>query len=286
MLEHSASRGLFPGLHSVPVPNSDLFSAWPNLPAQALASQSRSFLELRDHALFAPRLCPHELQSQDIGGEATMPRIREAGLDPRGLQLWRQETTPNDFHNAVVQQSPTRARPNPSFQPWQTTLVVRNIPPRLTQERILQLWPCTGNYDLICVPYSVKQRRFARYMFINFTSHEAMMSFVQQWQGTLLPDDVFGSSAGMPLDMLPAKLQGLRNNLLQHQAAVAPGCHQPFVFQQGRRVDFRELSAQIVEHQTDQTDQSDQAMGVATFDDVHDVHDVCAEVSQLITLSL
>jgi len=137
-----------------------------------------------------------------------------------------------------------RKIPLPDVESWHTTLVVRNIPARCTHERLLQQWPNNGSYNFLFVPYSVKQRRASRYMFINFTSHENMVAFMIQWHGAWLPDVGFGPKLAEPLEMRPAKMQGLRANVWHHKS-TATCRHRPAVFQNGHRVDFCQLLEQL-----------------------------------------
>eukprot|EP00440_Ansanella_granifera_P033661 gb/GFBE01036523.1/.p1 GENE.gb/GFBE01036523.1/~~gb/GFBE01036523.1/.p1 ORF type:complete len:456 (+),score=67.24 gb/GFBE01036523.1/:1-1368(+) len=119
---------------------------------------------------------------------------------------------------AVSQQQSTTRRPSKessagssrkSFEHWMTTIVVRNIPARYTQERLLEVWEPDGSYNFLYLPYSVRQKRGAGYVFINFCAHELAVAFWHRVQGTRLP----GCEHLKSLDVAAADVQGLEDNL-------------------------------------------------------------------------
>jgi len=126
------------------------------------------------------------------------------------------------------------------FEPWMTTIVVRNIPARYTQERLLEVWEPDGSYDFFYLPYCVKQKRGSGYVFLNFCSHQAARYFWQRVQGTRLP----GCEHLKNLDVAVADIQGLENNLRywgSHKLSrISNSSFLPMVFNGTRRVDFKE----------------------------------------------
>eukprot|EP00913_Durusdinium_trenchii_P004244 g3935.t1 len=125
-----------------------------------------------------------------------------------------------------------------------TTLMVRNIPVRYTQdlfswvdlstkeicvfceskalaillradgscqEMLLKEWPNRGTYDFLYLPICIKKKCNTSFAFINFISSELAREFAQRWHHERL----LFFSARKPLDISLADLQGLEKNLLQ-----------------------------------------------------------------------
>jgi len=131
----------------------------------------------------------------------------------------------------------------PFFSPHcenMTTLVLRRLPARCSQNRLLKFFPPDGSYDFLFAPYSAEQRRPCRYCFINFTSPSAARVFVNRWHGKYLVQPCKGE----PLDAQLAEVQGLRANVEKHRhLASAEKEHHPAVFRGKRRIRFQELVA-------------------------------------------
>jgi len=92
-----------------------------------------------------------------------------------------------------------------------TTLVVRNIPARYSQEMLLTEFQPDGTFDLFFLPYSFRDGRTMGYAFVNFRSHDAALDFQQQWHRQFLQDH----GRTKHLDVAAATVQGLRENLAQ-----------------------------------------------------------------------
>lgn len=187
-------------------------------------------------------ICPHTSQSRRAG-----VRCMEVQVDGTN------EVTSSGSSAGGMERNLLLAE----VEPWHTTLVVRNIPARCSHERLLQQWPNNGSYDFLFVPYSVKQRRASRYMFINFTSHKEMVSFMMKWHGAWLPDASLGPKLAEPLEMRPAKMQGLRANV-RHHRSTASNRHRPAVFQDGHRADFCQMLDQLGVEPSDSGDGTSQ----------------------------
>jgi hypothetical protein len=91
-----------------------------------------------------------------------------------------------------------------------TTLMIRNIPPKYTQEMLLKEWPSTWAYDLLYLPCSAKTKRNSGYAFVNFTTEAAARFFLEMWAGMRLAH----FSRNKPLSIIPARVQG-RNTILE-----------------------------------------------------------------------
>jgi len=127
-----------------------------------------------------------------------------------------------------------------------TSLVVRNVPARYSQEDLLKEWPPDGSYDFVHLPYFAKHRRSAGYAFINFTSNTAAREFQYNWQGCRLARH---GRCAKRLDICVAKVQGLFENLMYTQKALAQAKERnmledfelPIVFSGTTRLDARQV---------------------------------------------
>lgn len=121
-----------------------------------------------------------------------------------------------------------------------TTLVLRNVQVRCSLDRLIAEWPPDGSYDFVCRPYSIKQRRPARYVFINFTRLSAAREFKERWSGRSLPD----IAPALPLDISVARIQGLRANLRLHSGSLhLPDAYLPKVFYFAQLLDVKPILA-------------------------------------------
>lgn len=90
-----------------------------------------------------------------------------------------------------------------------TTIIVRNIPARCSQAQLLKFWPPQGSYNLLFLPYNHRLKRTVGYAFVNFISHEAMLKFINKWQGmTLMPN-----AKAKRLNIAAADVQGFEDTL-------------------------------------------------------------------------
>lgn len=130
-----------------------------------------------------------------------------------------------------------------AFESWMTTIVIRNVPARYTQDRLLEVWPPDGSYNFLYLPYSVRQKRGSGYVFINFCTHQAACDFWQKVQGTRLS----GCEHLKSLDVATADVQGLENNLRywgdRKLNRINNANFLPIVFQGTKLVDFKEQVA-------------------------------------------
>jgi len=91
-------------------------------------------------------------------------------------------TVPSLLPNGESPMSNVRAQRH-KLHPSVTTLIIRFIPPKASQDDLMALWPPTWGYNFFHLPHSPKQRRTVGYMFINFISNEAASLFYNQWEG-------------------------------------------------------------------------------------------------------
>ncbi|CAE8639756.1 unnamed protein product [Polarella glacialis] len=90
-----------------------------------------------------------------------------------------------------------------------TTLVIRNIPARYTQEMLLTEFIPDGSFDFFFLPYSFKDARTMRIAFINFRTHALALDFQGRWHRHFLQDH----GRTKHLDVAAATVQGLEANL-------------------------------------------------------------------------
>jgi len=144
-----------------------------------------------------------------------------------------------------VSQVPMGLAHPPALDPCVTTLMVRSMPPKVSQEDLIALWPPTWGYNFIHLPYSFKQRRAVGYAFINFASNTAARSFYNQWQGSALT--AHGCTKAVSLQ--PARVQGILSNLEHLQehgiSQVFNAKYLPALFLEGDRVCFRAVLKEL-----------------------------------------
>jgi hypothetical protein len=90
-----------------------------------------------------------------------------------------------------------------------TTIIVRNIPLKYTCELLLGVWPVDGTYDYLYLPSSYDKNVPMGYAFVNFTSRQFMLDFVNRWNRQYLP----GRRRAKRLNIGFADVQGLRRNV-------------------------------------------------------------------------
>jgi hypothetical protein len=141
-----------------------------------------------------------------------------------------------------------RARQQKVIPSGMTTLIVRNVPARITPDGLLEIWPPHGMYNFLHMPYSHRYRRTVGCVFINFVSHQAAVAFTQRWDGKFLMD---GTNT-KKLDIGIAEIQGFRDNLMHMRCSkkvmrMRNARHLPLiVLEDGTIGNFREIMASIV----------------------------------------
>lgn len=123
------------------------------------------------------------------------------------------------------------------------TLIIRNIPARCTQGKLLSLWPPTGVYNILHLPYSQTQHRTLGYAFVNFVSRDAILDFCEKWHGSIL---VPGSGTKR-LSVALAEVQGFDGNIRHMKCNakirnIKSKRHMPVIINaDGSFADFREV---------------------------------------------
>lgn len=94
-----------------------------------------------------------------------------------------------------------------------TTLMVRNIPVRYTQDMLLAEWPNDEvcRHDFLYLPIAIDRKRNVSFAFVNFVSTAGALAFYSRWQRRRLQH----YNTQKPLDISPADVQGRDANLLQ-----------------------------------------------------------------------
>jgi len=120
-----------------------------------------------------------------------------------------------------------------------TTLIIRSIPPKTSQESLIALWPPTWGYNFLYLPHSPKQRRSVAYAFINFVSNEAAKLFYDSWEGKVFT----ARGHTKALSIHAAQIQGVWSNLkhLQKQgiSQLKNDKHLPALFDGDVCISFR-----------------------------------------------
>jgi len=116
---------------------------------------------------------------------------------------------------AAAAAPPTLTRTTPltsaeiTFFSGGTTLVVRNIPARYSQEKLIEEWKLGERCNLLYLPFSFKARRTLGYAFVNFLSEEAANGFAAIWSQARMHDH----GAVRPLQVTLHTTQGFWENV-------------------------------------------------------------------------
>jgi len=103
------------------------------------------------------------------------------------------------------------------LQPGDTTLLVRNVPARYSQEQLLEEWELVGDIDLFFLPFRCRGRRTAGYVIINFLSPASADAFLRRWQGQFLQH----TQRARPLEVGRSKIQGFGPSMLHMANSTA-----------------------------------------------------------------
>eukprot|EP00440_Ansanella_granifera_P060558 gb/GFBE01065636.1/.p1 GENE.gb/GFBE01065636.1/~~gb/GFBE01065636.1/.p1 ORF type:complete len:464 (+),score=114.58 gb/GFBE01065636.1/:1-1392(+) len=145
-----------------------------------------------------------------------------------------------------------------------TTLMIRNIPVRYTQEMLLQEWPQEGSYNFLYLPICIKKKCNASFAFVNFITPQAAREFADRWHHARL--QFF--SARKALDVSLADLQGLEQNLLRCKsnktARIRNARFQPVVFEGRKRIHADDMLQALCQDHAVDSEFSPSGHGAAT----------------------
>eukprot|EP00929_Paragymnodinium_shiwhaense_P108248 TRINITY_DN74575_c0_g1_i1.p1 TRINITY_DN74575_c0_g1~~TRINITY_DN74575_c0_g1_i1.p1 ORF type:complete len:393 (+),score=58.15 TRINITY_DN74575_c0_g1_i1:99-1277(+) len=138
------------------------------------------------------------------------------------------------------QGAPSRPEDFPGGRP--STVMLRNIPNRYTQDMILQLLDSkfTGRFDFAYLPMDFRKCANLGYAFVNLLTHEDAVRFIEVFQG--FDQWMFDSSKvgevswAHPHQGLQEHVERYRNSPVMHQSM--PDDYKPMVFKDGVRVPF------------------------------------------------
>jgi len=119
-----------------------------------------------------------------------------------------------------------------------TTLVVRNIPTRYTQEMLLAELGLAAWVDILFRPYSFSQKRNLGHAILNFITPEAAIGFQRRWHGKRLRDH----GRTRALDIAMSDVQGYAAVLLQFGPRVLATRNPailPVILHEGQRLDAK-----------------------------------------------
>jgi len=152
--------------------------------------------------------------------------------------------------SVVEEEVPDQPSPNSHprlriLPPVVTTLVVRNLPARFSPQKLLEVWPPDGTYNLLYVPYNMVNRSRLGFAFINMTSHEAAAEFMARWHGQKLVNE----RGVKRLDIIVAETQGFMQNLQRLKASkidkIRNETYLPLLFLGKRKLDSQALLASM-----------------------------------------
>ena len=77
-----------------------------------------------------------------------------------------------------------------------TTLMLRNLPNRLSEQRLVELIGAThaGQFDSLHMPMDIRSDHNLGYAFVNFASCQSALDFWQRWHGHSWQEDGFQST--------------------------------------------------------------------------------------------
>lgn len=147
-----------------------------------------------------------EVFADQAAGSSRTPAAPTA---PRSARSVPTVTPPGTDEHGAVANELTPARPLRAISKKVTALVVRNIPARYNQERMLQEWVPDGTFNLLYVPYNIEEGRSKGYAYLNFTTHQNALAFQLRWHGRRFEK----MDRCKHLDVATATRQGVRANL-------------------------------------------------------------------------
>eukprot|EP00927_Polykrikos_kofoidii_P074620 TRINITY_DN70647_c0_g1_i1.p1 TRINITY_DN70647_c0_g1~~TRINITY_DN70647_c0_g1_i1.p1 ORF type:complete len:242 (-),score=25.98 TRINITY_DN70647_c0_g1_i1:25-705(-) len=125
--------------------------------------------------------------------------------------------------------------------PGTTTLIVRNIPARCKSSFFIDVWPpLQWSYNMIYIPFNLRQGHNSSYAFINFQTHADAVAFHQRWNGELLPC----YRHKRRLNISASNSQGMWSNnefLSGKLSQIRAERHFPVFFELGERLEFWEI---------------------------------------------
>jgi len=176
---------------------------------------------------------PEELANTDAGEDTVEPTGELESAQNTGVILGSEGNGPHEQSFPEVGSKPPRALP-----PGVTTLMVRNIPARFTPEKLLEVWPVDGSYNLLHMPFNFQKQRRAGIAFVNMVSHEAAVEFAAKWHGRKLAN-VGGIKR---LDIGAAEVQGFEGNLRNFKGSkIKNDIFLPIAFNGTERLDIKAL---------------------------------------------
>lgn len=129
-----------------------------------------------------------------------------------------------------------------------TTVMIQSLPWSFTEETMLREIDALcgqASYDFFYMPWNMKRDTSSGYAFVNFTKPADALKCATQLTGHKFESD---SKTIKPCIVLPANVQGLKSNLEFYRNRVvcaSDNLHAPMVFENGKRIDFREATDRL-----------------------------------------
>mmetsp|Transcript_34242 Transcript_34242/g.78055 ORF Transcript_34242/g.78055 Transcript_34242/m.78055 type:complete len:230 (+) Transcript_34242:140-829(+) len=139
------------------------------------------------------------LQNRQEGGD---PSIVDGSADVH------QEKKPMTVHSGCEAQTPQGLTPEDVLANSYTSLMITNLPPQVTQDKLREILADTGfgnAYNFLYAPRIFKSGAGRGYAFINFYNCDLAAMFVPRWTGL-----VFWQNQRQPLSVVKADCQGLQ----------------------------------------------------------------------------
>lgn len=170
------------------------------------------------HLLEMPPPAPEPAQVPEPPESWTLEREQGSVPSAVGSALGQPLTPPETLRAAERQHAPAERnvlggkrgseRALRPLHPGAVTLLVRNIPARFTQERLLEEWPSDGTIDFLYRPCR-EDTGVLGHAFLNFTSNAAAAAFQLKWHGHFFRNH----GKGKALDIVGSITQGYTKNL-------------------------------------------------------------------------
>jgi len=181
------------------------------------------------------------------GGTKRTQRERDAGRE-RESDRSRQKTEGGRQRAPLLQSTSVGCRT--TYTPVKTTVMVRNIPPGYTRNKLTDLLDSkgmSGQYDFVYMPMNFRTKASFGYAFVNLVSPEAAEECHTKFNGFkdwgLESDKICEVSWSDMHQGLDAHIERYRNSPVMHTSV--PDEYKPVMFSEGKRIEFPPPSKKI-----------------------------------------
>eukprot|EP00746_Dinoflagellata_sp_MGD_P158037 gnl/MRDRNA2_/MRDRNA2_86371_c0_seq2.p1 gnl/MRDRNA2_/MRDRNA2_86371_c0~~gnl/MRDRNA2_/MRDRNA2_86371_c0_seq2.p1 ORF type:complete len:268 (-),score=48.38 gnl/MRDRNA2_/MRDRNA2_86371_c0_seq2:299-1102(-) len=90
-----------------------------------------------------------------------------------------------------------------------TTLIIRNLGSKISQQELVNLWPAhEEGYDIFYMPFSFKRKKSLGFAFLNFRDHPTALAFKEHWNA-----EHMRLKSSKPIEIDWAETQGYQAHL-------------------------------------------------------------------------